>query len=77
MKTKLLKRLREDANFTIDLIRDLSTGKYIIRKKVFDWEFMYYKKLYSTKNKEEAISHLLQARRNFILKRAGIKKINI
>ena len=77
MKTKLLKRLREDANFTIDLIRDLSTGKYIIRKKVFDWEFMYYKKLYSTKNKEEAISHLLQERRDFILKRAGIKKINI
>ena len=76
MKVKLLKRLRKDADFVIDVIRNLSTSEFIIREMWFEWEIKYYKTLYKTKDRKEAEKLLHQAKRMYILKQAGIKKIN-
>ena len=77
MKIKLLKKLRQKADSDIEVVRDLSTSEFIIREIWFDWEFKCYKTLYKTKDRKEAEKLLRQAKREYILKNAGIKKINI
>jgi len=77
MKAKLLKRLRQDAEFSIYLIKDISTSEYLIKEKIVELGGIYSKNIYKTKDWKKAKKLLQQAKREYILKNAGIKIIKL
>ena len=76
MKTKLLRKLREESERYIDLIKDRATSEYKIRRIYYIHGEEYYTPvLHKTHNKTEAEKLLKQARRQYILEQLGIKRL--
>jgi len=76
MKTRLLRKLREESKRYIDLIKDRATSEYKIRRVYYSHGYEYYTPvLYKTQDKIEAEKLLIKARRQYILEQLGIKRL--
>ena len=76
MKTKLLKKLRKEAEESVELVKDRATSEYRIRKVITDYGIIVYTPiLYRTKDEAQAKKLLKQAKRQYILNKLGIKRI--